>query len=164
MTIETIMRCPAYFGNTSWVYAAKWITDFSNNEPNLIALVQDAGVHEAILDVLEREVRNVTLPSAHATFVHCIAHVSPFSLPGACASSTLTHTFSLPGAAVGRDPSGDPESPRRHVPQRSRARHAPRTQASLVSQARVLIPCVSDFASSPLFCGLFLHISSQDKV
>lgn len=55
-TIETIMRCPTYFGNTSWAYAAKWITDFSNNEPNLISVVQDAGVHTAILDVLDAEV------------------------------------------------------------------------------------------------------------
>jgi hypothetical protein len=67
-TIETIMRCPAYFGNTSWAYAAKWITDFSNNEPNLIAVVQDAGVHTAILDVLETDVP----PSSDIIQVHTL--------------------------------------------------------------------------------------------
>ena len=54
--LEHVIRNPVYYGITLWFLAAKWVTDFCNNEPNLIPVLQDAGVTEAILNVLSTDI------------------------------------------------------------------------------------------------------------
>ena len=51
-TLETLLRGPEYFGTTLWGQASKWITDFCNNEPAMLPLLQDAGIDRAIFDIL----------------------------------------------------------------------------------------------------------------
>ena len=50
--LETILRGPDYFGTTLWGQAAKWVTDFCNNEPAMLPVLQDAGIPKAIFAVL----------------------------------------------------------------------------------------------------------------
>jgi E3 ubiquitin-protein ligase HUWE1 len=52
-SLESIIRNPQYYGTTLWSSASKWVTEFCNNEPNLLHVVQDAGIHDAILEVLK---------------------------------------------------------------------------------------------------------------
>ena len=54
--IELIIRNPSYFGTTLWNAATRWITDFVNNEPSLLPVLQDAGLHDAILEVLSTQI------------------------------------------------------------------------------------------------------------
>ena len=55
-TLELIIRNPNYFGTTLWSSATKWITDFCNNEPSLLTVLQDAGVQDAIFEVLSTQI------------------------------------------------------------------------------------------------------------
>ena len=50
--LERIIRNPIYFGSTLWNAATKWVTDYCNSEPNLLPALQDAGLQDAVLDVL----------------------------------------------------------------------------------------------------------------
>lgn len=52
-SLEIIIRNLQYFGTTLWSSASKWVTEFCNNEPSLLHVVQDAGIHEAFLEVLK---------------------------------------------------------------------------------------------------------------
>ena len=51
-TLKVLLQNAAYFGNTLWGHAARWLTDFCNNEPALLTVIQDAGVQDVILEVL----------------------------------------------------------------------------------------------------------------
>lgn len=55
-TLELIIRNPSYFGTTLWSSATKWVTDFCNNEPSLLTVLQDAGVQDAIFEVLASQI------------------------------------------------------------------------------------------------------------
>jgi hypothetical protein len=54
--VAAVLRHVDAFGLSIWYYAATWVTDFVHAEPNLLPVVQEAGVQRAVLETLQREV------------------------------------------------------------------------------------------------------------
>lgn len=55
-SLENLIRNPYYYGTTLWGSATSWVTVFSNNEPSLLSVLEDAGIHRAILEVLDVQI------------------------------------------------------------------------------------------------------------
>jgi hypothetical protein len=54
--LERIVRNPAFFGTSIWTMSCKFVIDFLNAEPNMLGVLQDSGISQAFLDVLQTKI------------------------------------------------------------------------------------------------------------
>ena len=72
--VDQLLRKEAVFGTAAWTQCALWLTDFANAEPNLVNVMQEAGLVETVVDVIRQGVPATSevllnLPSLMAALV-----------------------------------------------------------------------------------------------